>query len=402
MAEKIISLRQIADVMGIGEYPQEMEAFYEALEPGVPAADLALIRQLQEEYNLFDVYYDTVVEVATQLNADPVRSAWVRTATAFAMAGDEAQARKVPTAVSDGTALMDFLPLYILIPQIPGSVAEYKARGFTDKEMHRIMNNYKAGIRITRDQTGRPGINQTYYSWLTLFTKCRLFYADSLQFEIKKLLPDALWLKNRTTGQILPLILTGKVHASGIQKLGSKGYEDEDGAFEPVFSEDEENFYGNPCIDNVIKSTPQTFPKAQWACIGRPGDNCIGVHIPRGADISVETVKRECAFARTVAKERYPECSVGLINCASWMLDPKLETIMGKESRLAGFMNCFVKYPGKDSGTAVFGFVFPKRYESFETLPENTSLQRKLKQLYIDGDRIYSYRGVVAIEEEKL
>ena len=59
MAEKIMSLRQIADVMGIGEYPQEMEAFYEALEPGVPAADLALIRQLQEEYNLFDVYYDT-------------------------------------------------------------------------------------------------------------------------------------------------------------------------------------------------------------------------------------------------------------------------------------------------------------------------------------------------------
>lgn len=399
MIEMKTELRKIADMVGVGEYPAEMEAYYEKLAPGVPAVDLEMIDQLQAEFDVFGQFYETVRELGAALNADPVRSAWVRVATAYALDCDAAQARKIPTPEPDGTPLTDFLPLYILIPQIPLSVAEYRRRGFTEAEMPRIMNNYKAGIRITRDQTGRPGINRLYYSWLTLFTKSLLFYADSLQFEMKKLPASALWLKNRTTGQILPLILTGKVHAGGIQKLGSKGYEDEAGAFDPVFAENEESFYGNPCIDNVIQSTPQVFPKAEWACIARPGDNCIGIHIPRGADISVETVKRECAFARKVAKERYPEYNVGVLNCASWMLDPKLETIMGKESRLAGFMNCFVKYPYKDPGTAVFGFVFPKRYESYETLPEDTSLRRKLKQLYIDGGCIYTYGGIVAIED---
>lgn len=110
-------------------------------------------------------------------------------------------------------------------------------------------------------------------------------------------------------------------------------------------------------------------------------------------------MKKACAAARKIAVERYPECNIGVINCASWMLDPKLEPIMGKESRLAGFMNCFVKYPHKDPGTAVFGFVFPKRYESYETLPEDTSLRRKLKQLYIDGGCIHGYSGILTIEE---
>lgn len=400
MSETKTELRRIADIVGVGEYPREMEAFYERLEPGVPAADLGLIRQLQEEYNLFDEFYDTVVEVAAQLNADPVRSAWVRTATAFAMAGDEAQARKVPTAVSDGTALMDFLPLYILIPQIPGSVTEYKARGFTDKEMPRIMNNYKAGIRITCEQTGCPGINPLYYSWLTLFTKSRLFYTpDGLQFEVKKLPPSAIYLQNKKSGEILPLLVRGKVHASGIQILGSAGYEDAEGAYEVSFEEDDEKFLGYAVVDSVVEKAPREFSKTQWECIARPGDNCLGMHIPRKADISLETVKKACASARKIAAERYPEFHICVINCASWMLCPKLEQIMGSQTKLAGFLNCFVKYPYKDGGKAVFGFVFPKRFESYETLPEDTSLRRKLKQLYIDGGYIHAYSGIVCVEE---
>lgn len=400
MSEMKTELRKIADIMGLGEYPVEMEAFYEALEPGIPAADLDLIDSLQKEFDLFGEFYEQVREVAQQLNADPVRSAWVRTATAYAMAGDEVQARKVPTAISDSTPLMDYLPLYILIPQIPKSYAQYKNRGFTDAEMPRIMNNYKAGIRITRDQTGRPGINPLYYSWLTLFTKFRLFYTpDGLQFEVKKLPSTAAFLKHKETGRILPIPVKARVHASGIQLLGSAGYEDEAGAFDAVFSEDAENYYGNPVVDNVIQSTPWKFPKTQWDCIGRPGDNCLGMHIPRKADISLETVKKACASARKIAAERYPEFNIGVINCCSWLLDPKLEELMGSQSKLAGFLNCFVKYPYKDSGKAIFGFVFPKRYESYETLPENTSLQRKLKQLYIDGGYIHSYGGIVVIEE---
>ena len=399
MSEMKTELRKIADMIGLGEYPAEMEAFYEALEPGVPAADLALIDSLQEQFDLFGEYYEQVREVAQQLNDDPVRSAWVRTATAYAMAGDEVQAKKVPTAVSDGTPLMDYLPLFILIPQIPESYAQYKNRGFTDAEMPRIMNNYKAGIRITQDQTGRPGINPLYYRWLSLFTKFRLFYtSDGLQFEVKKMPPTALWLKNKISGQILPLLVKGMVHASGVQMLGSAGYEDAEGAYEVTFSEDNEKFVGYAVVDNMVEKAPREFSKVEWDCIARPGDNCLGMHIPRNADISLETVKKACATARRIAAERYPEFNIGVINCSSWLLDPKLEELMGSQSKLAGFLNCFVKYPNKAAGMAVFGFVFPKRFESYETLPENTSLQRKLKQLYIDGGHIYAYSGIVKIE----
>lgn len=399
MCQEKMTLRQIADVVGVGDYPEALEEIYANLTPGEPAVDLRIIDQLQEEYNVFEEFYDTVKTIGAELNADPVRSVWVRVAAKFAMDVDVAQARQVPVPKPDGTALTDFLPLYILLPKISVSVAEYRRRGFPETEMPRIMDNYKAGIRITREQTGRPGINALYYSWLSLFTNSLVFYTNNLQFEMKKLPAAALWLKNRESGQVIPLLLRGKVHASGVQMLGSKGYEDEAGAFEPVFSEDAESFFGNPVIENVVQAEPRKFLKSQWDCIGRPGDGCIGMHIPRKADISVETVKKACAAAFEIAKTRYPEYAPEVILCSSWLLDPLLGDLMGEESRLAGFMNCFVKYPHKDAGQSVFGFVFPKRYDSLETLPEDTGLRRKLKQLYIDGGCIHAYSGIIAIKE---
>ena len=55
----------------------------------------------------------------------------------------------------------------------------------------------------------------------------------------------------------------------------------------------------------------------------------------------------------------------------------------------------FLKYPQCSGGQGIFGYVFPKKYENIESLPEDTSLQRKLKQLYLDGGYIYDYAGFI-------
>ena len=59
------------------------------------------------------------------------------------------------------------------------------------------------------------------------------------------------------------------------------------------------------------------------------------------------------------------------------------------------FMERFVKHPQWNQGTSPFGYVFPKYVKDLETLPEDTTLQRKLKKLYIEGGCIYGYAGLL-------
>jgi hypothetical protein len=47
----------------------------------------------------------------------------------------------------------------------------------------------------------------------------------------------------------------------------------------------------------------------------------------------------------------------------------------------------------------VFNFVFPGYGDDFSKLPEDTSLQRKIKAMYLSGKYIYEYAGACFEED---
>lgn len=391
-----MDLQHLASSIGIVDpYPQDMEGIYTRLkDTQAPACDLKAIDDLQREYHLFGEHYEQVRRIAEEVNGDPLRNLWVRVASAYAMEYTKLEARQVPVPQADGTEITDFLPLYILIALIPGSIANYRRRGFTEAELAEILPAYKAGIDCVVTRTGRPGINQTYYGWLMHFAKAEIFKTHGLQFEIRKLPAEAIWLKHKETGTILPVMLNTVVCGGGKYQLGSAGHEDDADAFAVTFEEDAENYYGHGCYDCVVSQNRETFPKSQWDCLIKPGDFCLGMHIPQGANIAPEHIQKACEDAKRIAVQYYPECNGSEIYCASWLLDPILEELSGEHSKLTAFMKCFSKHPHKNDGKSVFGFIFPRYCEDYRELPEDTSLQRKVKKLYIDGGYIYFTSGI--------
>ena len=392
-----MEFRQIAQKLGVERYPKELDKLY--VDNKTPACDLSLIDALQTEWNLFGDFYNKVKDAAEQINSDPVRSAWVRTTVSFAKDADVETACTVPAPASDGTAAGDFLPLFTLLPQIPSAIAEYEKHGFSRDEILDIMKDFRLSFGIVEEQTGSSGVEYIYYGWLTIFAKAQIFCLMGLQFEFFKLPKGTLWLRNRTTGEVVPVMLEGTFHFSGIQRLGSLGYEDTEGAFTPAFSQDERNYYGHGVHDCVVSAAQETFPKDIWECIGHPQGFCMNIHVPRGSDISTENVMTACKRARELVKTRYPERpEFCLVMGISWLLNPLLREIQGEKAKTTQFMECFIKYPKLDPhADSVFSFVFGKKYKNYAELPENTSLQRKLKKLYLDGGCLHGYSGAIYI-----
>lgn len=391
-----MELQEIAESVGIAKYPECLnDAYQSAAMDKSPACDLKLIDELQDAFGLFGQYYDLVKDTAIAVNADEKRSLWVKTAAFYAKDKSVTDARRVPVPKADGTQITALLPLYILLPQIPVGIASYRRRGFSEEEIADLVKAYANGIRIVADQTGMPGINWLYYYWLTLYVKAMIFNTDGLQFELRYAPNAAIYLKHKESGEIAMMATAGTFHRTGIQPLGSAGFADEEGSFKVDFSEDDQSYCGHAVIDSRIQTEKTVYPKAQWDCILRPNDQCLSLHIPKKADISPENMERAIASARKIVKERYPEFAGTSVFGSSWILDPQLVELLGPESKISKLVNMFYKYPQKSGGTGVFGYVFPKNYESLATLPEDTSLQRKLKQHYLDGKFIYDYAGFI-------
>ena len=70
---------------------------------------------------------------------------------------------------------------------------------------------------------------------------------------------------------------------------------------------------------------------------------------------------------------------------------------VGMAGKWSWFLNIVLF--GCTSGAAVFSFVFVRKPANLEDLEENTSLQRKVKKMYLEGDCIHTFSGAIFVEE---
>ena len=392
-----MKLRDIADIVGVGEFDPVMEDIYAAMpQSDTPACDLAVIDRLQQDYNTFGEFYELVRAVAIEVNNDPNRSTWIKVALEYTKGRTRRQINRIPVPNADGTVVSAMLPLYILVGMLPGAIEEYRRRGFNEKEIGLCMRRIWDGIRIVKRHTGMPGIDETYYRWQTLFAMAKIFeFEEGLQFELKKAPAGAVYIKHKETGKVVPLLSDCTIHRTGLQVLGSAGYTDAEGAFEATVTEDEENIYGYGSYDNKVETTLHAYSKAEWEIHLRPGDDMLSLHIPEGADISLDVVIPQVLRAREIVRTRYPEHKGTEIFGSSWILNNALLDIVKPGTKVAEFMTLFTCYPICDDATSIFSFVFDRKPENLEDLPEDTSLRRGLKKMYLEGRYNHIFAGMI-------
>lgn len=384
-----MKLSDAARLLGIFNYPPALDDI--SVVQAFPY--LEILRQLETEHKIFGQYYCAIEDAVKSLHKDPARQLWARTVSTYILHAPVALAGKVPMPATDGNIVGDMLPIVILLPLIPRSIATYRAKGFTENEIRDLNTAYADGIRIVSTTWGRAGVNQLYYWWLCLYAKASIFHTGNLMFELCSLPKTALWLHNKKTGVLTPIMCENTFHRSG-QVLGSAGCEDPQGSFTTTIEETPEGWYGFPASSHGVSSKKTFFPKSDWRCSLRPGDPILNIHIPRNVPFHQDAVMAALGQALRIVKDRFPEHGAQNFYCHSWLLDPQLEQILGSNTNIVRFGSLFTRHPIRNSGKDCFVYAFPPGCTIDHTAPQDTRLRRGLLSHHLSGGYILGCAGL--------
>ena len=131
------------------------------------------------------------------------------------------------------------------------------------------------------------------------------------------------------------------------------------------------------------------------------GDKCeISLHIPSDAVMKPAALNTSLDMAGAFFAEYFPGKENCLVRCESWLLSPKLKSLLKENSNIIRFQNAFEileEFPDSMDFLEWLFQVAGGQRESvvFANLPEKTSLQRAAKELLLKGGSIGSAEGVL-------
>lgn len=394
----LFELATAIDIKKPENIPEKMHEYY-PLPQGreKDLCSLELIERLQEKFDFFGEYLDDAKRCWAALQEDELRLTWVNVASLFLLDCPYDTVKTMPAPDPNGTPAGDLMLLMIHLPSIEGAYEKYIQNGFSKEESLEYIRKYYGNICWTKEKVvGRPAMTPMYFRWMCLYAKARIFNYSGFNFEAHRF-TMAYVLKNKKTGQLLPLSKDQRLHRTG-QILGTAGAEEEEGAFDATFKETESAFIGHPVENNLFAKEAQTFSKDEWEILSQPGDFAVGIHIPKNTDMSRENIAHALQGAGEIVKRIFAEFEPKMFTCSTWLLDPTLEAMLKPESKILGFASFFTRFPRMDKGKSVFNFVFPQSFKGpLEELPEDTSLMRAIKKRYLNGEFIVDFMGVIEI-----
>lgn len=124
------------------------------------------------------------------------------------------------------------------------------------------------------------------------------------------------------------------------------------------------------------------------------GRKAISIHIPSDAKLEKDLLRQSWLEAKRLLPPAFPEFADAPWGCGSWLLAPVLQEMLPEDSRILIFRSGYKilsTYP--DPGFKEW--VYKRMDIPDEDLPEDTSLQRKLKAYLLAGNAFHSGMGML-------
>jgi len=114
-------------------------------------------------------------------------------------------------------------------------------------------------------------------------------------------------------------------------------------------------------------------------------------------DLRPEVLRPSLREGLTEFYRLFPEYTDKPVYCHSWLLSPQLKDFLPPHSNILRFQELFELDPEGVPGNDVLLWVFKNPKLPREEYPENTSLQRKLKQFFLNGGEFLEGTGYLRL-----
>ncbi|MGL1890089.1 MAG: acyltransferase domain-containing protein [Spirochaetaceae bacterium] len=123
---------------------------------------------------------------------------------------------------------------------------------------------------------------------------------------------------------------------------------------------------------------------------------CLYIHIPEGEKLDITSCQASLDMAKGFYKTHYKK-EYNVAACHSWLLNENLKRILDKDSNIIKFSELFNFIKNEEKGTQAMERVFGNYSKPSVDMPENSSLQKKMKSFLLSGNTIGLGYGIVEL-----
>lgn len=377
-------------------YNPEVDKYYDRgmqlySEKGLYIVDKERLIQYNNEYKFFrDRWFDDVLKAADEVKKDDdlIRYLYIL----IAIMEDDGPVASFPTP--DRARLdTDYAPMFAFMYFLDDMIGDMKNRGVPYQVISDTLNGFESEINDYYDMYGRGGM-RIYVGWFMLFVRGELLRIGRLQYQIKKFADKVKVYKKDDD---VKLLIDGQyVHKKGML-FGSAGQDDEEGKYFADITEDN-NIVKGYTVNKYGECIPEAIELIDYSAVVSAGDYVISVHIPSHAPFTREECEASYKAAKEIFANCYKEYDFKAFICLSWMMETKLRDIMGRDTNITRFADEYIIYPLLSGATGVYSFLFHlSKPCSPADLPEDTSMQRAVKDYLVSGNFFYEKGGIILL-----
>lgn len=159
--------------------------------------------------------------------------------------------------------------------------------------------------------------------------------------------------------------------------------------------------YGNYAFDREWWTARQIsgqlfrIGELEYELVNEKGNRYVSLHIPSDARLGREEIDQSLHAAKALISDKFPEYASADMTCHSWLLSPTLRELLPKGSNILEFQSYFlIENTGLDE-REYMTWVFKRPDIPLKDLPENTLLQRNLKNYLLAGGKVIDARGKI-------
>ena len=407
-AKGLVTMRKSIDELmthvGCLKWPERWRDIYDHAmddyaQNGCPLTDPDYYEALAKTYQILHLELATYQQAAEEIGRDEDLSQLLHLLyTALAQeeynVSDTAAFQLPFPPVSEPWLDRDMLPGLALCSQIPRCAERLRQKKLPEAIIRETLRMPEVTLREYRlRHNGLPGFD--LLDWYQKTIAGILLPMGRLEMELyAPFLGNACVFQDQQ-GQTVALAHALPLHATGVA-LGARNYEDPKGSWEANIRETDTYWEGYPFDEKgLVQKQLVRLNKCQWKKMLSKDDPVVQLHIPASGKLTEEAVTESIDQMRTFLKTYYPEYPYKAFSTASWLLHPDLEELLGKNSNIVRFGKRFQLLTRKIHGNSAIYFVFlqPTNDCDLATLPENTKLQRTLKQYYLSGKALHEVIG---------